>query len=51
MTYGWLSAASCAGSWDWRCETMIFEYKVTDVVWDKGPYDFSRMVKIVHEIQ
>ena len=28
---------------------MIFEYKVTDIVWDKGPYDFSRMVKLPQE--
>ena len=28
---------------------MILEYKVTDIVWDKGPYDFTRMVKLPQE--
>lgn len=28
---------------------MILEYKVTDIEWDKGPYDCTRMVKLPQE--
>lgn len=28
---------------------MILEFKVTNIEWDKGPYDFVRMVKLPQE--
>ena len=28
---------------------MILEFKVTNIEWDKGPYDFTRMVKLPQE--